>query len=185
MKIVTNILVFNLLILLLNVLAVNAQKFRVTRIPAPGGEVVFANPGERDEMYDKLTYAAARRAGDFVFLAGVEAGPEKGEGTNPEAFKIQLRRAFIAIKNSLTASGATFSQVVQMQTFHNCKTPNFKGDFNAQLEALIAVKSEFMKGPYSTWTAVCIDRHYSDNTVVEIQMTAYAPKTKARRSGRK
>ena len=26
------------------------------------------------------------------------------------------------------------------------------------------------------WTAICIDRHYSDNTVVEIQMTAYAPK---------
>jgi enamine deaminase RidA (YjgF/YER057c/UK114 family) len=155
--------------------AAKADGSGVSRIAAPGGEVVFANPGEREEMYDKLTYAAARRAGDFVFLSGVEAGPTKGEGTDPKAFKIQLRRAFAAIKASLVASGADFLQVVQMQTFHNCKTPNFKGDFNAQLDALIAVKSEFMKPPYSTWTAVCIDRHYSDNTVVEIQMTAYAP----------
>ncbi len=66
---------------------------------APGGEVVFANPGEREEMYD-------------------------------------------------------------------------------QLGAMIEVKAEFMPPPYSTWTAVCVDRHYSDNTIIEIQMTAYAPVAK-------
>ncbi len=158
--------------------AAQAQDFRVTRIPAPGGEVVFANPGEREEMYDQLTYAAARRAGDFVFLSGVEAGPLKGEGTDPEAHKVQLRRAFKAINASLVAAGADFSHVVQLQTFHNCKTPNFSGDFNDQLGAMLAVKAEFMKPPYSTWTAICIDRHYSDNTVVEIEVTAYAPKAK-------
>jgi len=156
--------------------AAKAEATGVSRIPAPGGEVVFANPGEREEMYDKLTYAAARRAGDFVFLSGVETGPLPGEGTDPAAFKLQLHRAFDAIQASLTASGADFSQVVQMQTFHVCKTPLFNGDFNAQLEALIAVKSEYMKPPYSTWTALCIDRLYSDNSVVEIQMTAYAPR---------
>lgn len=157
--------------------ATAAEESGVSRIPAPGGEVVFANPGEREEMYDQLTYAAARRAGDFVFLSGVETGPLAGEGTDMEAFKMQLRRAFDAIGNSLRASGADFSNVVQMQTFHNCKTPNFSGDFNAQLDALIAVKSEYMKPPYSTWTALCIDRHYSDNTVIEIQMTAFAPQS--------
>ena len=156
--------------------AAHAQAFKVTRIPAPGGEVVFANPGEKEEMYDQLTYAAARRAGDFVYLSGVEAGPLKGEGTDVAAHKVQLRRAFTAIRNSLAAAGASFADVVQLQTFHNCKTTNFSGDFNAQLEAMLAVKAEFMKPPYSTWTAVCIDRHYSENTVVEIQVTAFAPK---------
>jgi enamine deaminase RidA (YjgF/YER057c/UK114 family) len=160
------------------VLPTHAADVPVTRIAAPGGEVVFANPEEREVMYDQLTYAAARRAGDFVFLSGVEAGPLKGEGTDSAAFKVQLRRAFDAIRNSLTASGASFADVVQLQTFHNCKTANFSGDFQAQLDALIAVKAEFMKPPYSTWTAVCIDRHYSANTVVEIQVTAYAPKVK-------
>ena len=164
-----------------NAVLAQAQEFKVTRIPAPGGEVVFANPGEREVMHDQLTYAAARRAGDFVFLAGVETGPEKGEGNDIAAFKMQLRRAFTAIGNSLKASGARFADVVQMQTFHNCKTQNFTGTFTEQLETLNAVKSEFMKAPYSTWTAICIERHYSDNTVVEIQMTAYAPQSKARK----
>lgn len=155
-----------------------AQAFPVTRIPAPGGEVVFANPDEREVMYDQLHYAAARRAGDFVYLSGVEAGPfEKGDGTDVAAFKAQLRRAFTAIKASLAATGADFSQVVQMSSFHNCHNrKNFNGDFQAQLEAMIAVKNEFMPPPYSTWNAFCIDRHYSGRTVVEIVITAYAPK---------
>ncbi len=86
-----------------------------------------------------------------------------------KAFKLQLRRAFEAIKASLAASGADFSQVVQMTTFHNCHNKkNFQGDFQAQLEAMIAVKDEFLPPPYSTWNAFCIDRHYSERTVVEI-----------------
>jgi enamine deaminase RidA (YjgF/YER057c/UK114 family) len=158
--------------------AAAAQSFPVTRIPAPGGEVVFANPDEREIMYDQLHYSAARRAGDFVYLSGVEAGPlEKGDGTDVKAFKAQLRRAFVAIKASLAASGADFSQVVQMTSFHNCRNKkNFQGDFQAQLDAMIAVKAEFMPPPYSTWNAFCIDRHYSERTVVEIVITAYAPK---------
>ena len=157
-----------------------ADEYHVTRIPAPGGEVVFANPGEREEMYDQLHYAAARRAGEFVFLSGVEVEPIKGEATDSKAFKVQLRRAFKAIGASLVASGADFSQVVQMQSFHNCRNKhNFEGDFQAQLDAMIEVKAEFMTPPYSTWTAVCVDRHYSERTVVEIQVTAYAPKARS------
>jgi hypothetical protein len=64
-----------------------------------------------------------------------------------------------------------------LQTFHNCKNHhNFQGSFNDQLQVMLEVKAEFMKPPYSTWTAVCVDRHYSDRTVMEIQVTAYAPK---------
>ncbi len=156
-----------------------AEPFQVERLVAPGGEVVFANPDEKEVMHDQLTYAAARRAGDFVYLAGVETGPLPGEGTDVEAFKVQLRRAFTAIGNSLAATGADFSHVVQMQTFHNCHTKHFSGTFEAQIDAFIAVKAEYMKPPHTTWTALCIDRHYSENTVVEIQMTAYAPKAAA------
>jgi enamine deaminase RidA (YjgF/YER057c/UK114 family) len=153
----------------------HAQEYPVTRVAAPGGEVVFANPGEREEMYDQLGYSAARRAGDFVYLSGVEVGPLEGEGKDFESFKTQLRRAMTTIKNSLAATGADFSHVVQLQSFHNCKASHFDGTFTDQLGAMIEVKAEFMPPPYSTWTAVCVDRHYSDNTIVELQMTAFAP----------
>lgn len=67
--------------------AAHAGEFPVSGILAPGGEVVFANTGEREAMYGKLNYVAARRAGDFVFLSGVEAGPfEKGDGNDVDAF---------------------------------------------------------------------------------------------------
>ena len=46
---------------------------------------------------------------------------------------------------------------------------------------ICVVKGEFMKPPYSTWTAVCVDALFGERDVVEIQVTAYAPllKTKA------
>ncbi|MEO7611893.1 MAG: Rid family hydrolase [Gemmatimonadales bacterium] len=127
-------------------------------------------------MYDQLNYAAARRAGDFVFLSGVEIGPLPGEGKDAAALEKQLIRGFQAIKNSLAATGATMNQIVQLQSFHNCKASHFTGSFEDQLGAMINVKKTFMPPPYSTWTAVCVDRHYSENTIVEIQVTAYAPK---------
>jgi enamine deaminase RidA (YjgF/YER057c/UK114 family) len=155
-----------------------AQEYPVTRVAAPGGEVVFANPGEREVMYDQLGYSATRRAGDFVYLSGVEIAPQEGEGKDHPALLVQLRRAFGMIKNSLAATGADFSHVVQLQSFHNCKATHFDGTFTDQLGAMIEVKAEFMPPPYSTWTAICVDRHYSDNTIIEIQMTAFAPVAK-------
>jgi hypothetical protein len=44
-------------------------------------------------MYDQLHYSAARSAGDFVYLSGVEAGPlEKGDGTDVKAFRRRNNR---------------------------------------------------------------------------------------------
>ncbi len=151
------------------------DNFTVTRISAPGGEVVFANPGEKDRMYDQFTYAATRRAGDFVFLSGSEIGPQEGEGHDVESFKAQVRRGFTRLQRRLNATGATFQDIVQIQSFHNCDTEFFEGDFNAQLGAIVEVKKEFMAPPYSTWTALCVAGHFTPSTVVEIQLTAYAP----------
>ncbi len=147
----------------------------VERVAAPGGEVVFANPGDREVKYDRFTYAAARRAGDFVFLSGVEVGPAADEGIEVEDFKAQLRRAFLRMRASLTATGADLEDVVQIQSFHNCRPSHFAGGFNGQLETMIVVKSEFMPPPHPTWTALCVDGHFSARTIVEIQVTAFAP----------
>ena len=113
-----------------------------------------------------------------MFLTVVETGPLPGEGSDAAAFKMQRRRPSTAIKASLVASGADFSAVVQMQTFHRCKSATFAGDCPQQRAALIAVNSEFMRPPAATGTAICVDRPSSDNAVVEIQMPAYAPQGK-------
>ncbi len=158
--------------------SVYAEEFPVTRVAAPGGEVVFANPREKEVMYDQFTYAATRRAGDFVYLSGLEIGPRENEGRDVEAFKLQVDRGLSILKARLEATDASFQDVVQIQSFHNCQTSYFEGDLNDQLTAIVEVKRRYMTEPYSTWTALCVAGHFSENTVVEIQLTAYAPRGK-------
>ncbi len=76
------------------------------RIPAPGGEVII--PTERHQKsYDDIKYAPARRVGDTLYVSGVIVGRGKDEGTDPESFKTQVRRAFVNLDKVLKASEPT------------------------------------------------------------------------------
>ena len=142
------------------------------RIAASGGEVVIAS--ERAElMYKNFKFAAARRVDKTLYLSGVIAGPERGEGRDVEAFKTQLRRSFGEIGATLSAAGASFAHVAMINTFHAWKSDNFEGDRNAQLGAFIEVKDEFMGPPHPAWTAVGTTGLAIDSGVVEIQMIAH------------
>jgi len=86
-------------------------------IPAPGGAAVIPTPGSQ-RAYDDMHYAPARRAGDYLYVSGVIAGPADTEARNAEAFKVQARRAFGHLKRTLAAGGADFADVVMINTFH-------------------------------------------------------------------
>jgi enamine deaminase RidA (YjgF/YER057c/UK114 family) len=144
------------------------------RIATYGGEVILSS--KRDEaMYTQFKFAAARRAGNILYISGVIAGPEKGEGTDAEAFKNQLRRAFRHLEGTLAAAGVGFSHVTMINTFHVWNSDHFWGDRDAQLGAFIAVKDEFMPAPHPAWTAVGTTGLALDTGVVEIQMIAHIP----------
>ena len=155
--------------------AAAADQFPQT-IPAPGGEVVIANAFERDVLYGDWHFAPVRRAGDFVFLSGVVAGPRKDEARTPEAYRAQLRRAFSTLQASLAAAKLTFADVVELQTFHVFSSPHFEGTKEQHLDAVRAVKDEFMKAPYPAWTAIGVSALVPDNGLIEIKLTAYAPR---------
>jgi enamine deaminase RidA (YjgF/YER057c/UK114 family) len=159
------------------------EKFPQT-IPAPHGEIYLNNAFERDVLYGDWHFAPARRVGDFVFLSGVVAGPRQGEGKSVEAFKGQVRRAFAALQGSLTAAKVTFADVVELQTFHVFASAHFDGAKQAHLDAFRAVKDEFMKPPYPTWTAIGVEALVPDSGLVEIKLTAYAPAKRADRARR-
>jgi enamine deaminase RidA (YjgF/YER057c/UK114 family) len=142
------------------------------KIPTRDGEVVIAT--KRDVgRYENFKFAPARRAGNVLYVSGVIAGPEKSEGRDVDAFKAQLRRAFEALRETLTASGASFAHVVMINSFHVWDGPNFEGDTSAQLSALIAVKDEFMPPPHAAWTAIGTTGLAIPTGVVEIQMIAH------------
>lgn len=149
----------------------------VLRIPSSGGEVIL--PTARDKAaYDETGYAAARRVGDTLYLSGVIAGRRPGEGNDLEAFKAQTRRAFERIRTTLAASGATFDDVVMLNTFHVWQGPNFAGTRDEQFAAFAAVKREYMTGPSPAWTAVGTTGLLADGGIVEIQVIARVPAKK-------
>lgn len=142
------------------------------RIATPDGEVI--NASQRDVFrYENFKFAAARRAGNVLYVSGDIAGPEKGEGRDVEAFKIQLRRAFGDLKATLAAAGADFSKVVMINSFHIWTGGNFEGDARTHLTTFIAVKDEFMPPPHPAWTAIGTTGLAIDTGVVEIQVIAH------------
>ena len=145
-------------------------------IPAPGGEVVLPTAKDKVLLYEQYTYAPVRRAGDFLFLSGVVAGPAPGESTDVEAFKGQLRRTWQIIDRNLTASGASLADIVEIESFHVFGSSSFSGDATAHLTAMLEVKSEFMKPPHPAWTVVGVTTLAEQGALVEIKVTAYAPK---------
>lgn len=146
-------------------------------IPAPGGVAVIPTPGSQ-RAYDDMHYAPARRAGDFLYVSGVIAGPAPDEARDAAAFKVQARRAFGHLQRALAAGGAGFADVVMINTFHVWDGPGFQGTRDEQFAAFSAVKDEFMAAPHPAWTAVGTTGLLAPNGVVEIQMIAYVPQTR-------
>lgn len=149
-----------------------------TVLPVPGGEILLPTAKDKRLLYDTYGYAPVRRAGDFVFLAGVVAGPLPGEARDAKAFADQLRRAFRTIQRNLEAAGASMADVVELETYHLVKTPNFEGDLMQQFNVFFEVKPEFFPKDFPTWTVLGVSALADANAVVEIKVTAYAPKKK-------
>jgi enamine deaminase RidA (YjgF/YER057c/UK114 family) len=146
-----------------------------SRLPSSGGEVLLPTEVDRNE-YARYHFAQVRRAGDYLYVSGVIAGRREGEGRDVEAFKAQVRRAFRRIQTDLAAGGASFADVVMINSFHVWSGPNFTGTRDEQFAAFSAVKDEFMPPPHPAWTAVGTTGLLADGGIVEIQMIAYAPR---------
>jgi enamine deaminase RidA (YjgF/YER057c/UK114 family) len=145
------------------------------RIPAPGGEVVLPDEVDR-RNYDGYHFAAVRRVGDMLYLAGVVVGAAPGEPVSADAFKAQTRRAFRRIGRSLAAAGAGFEDVVMLRTYHVWDSPLVPGGKAAQIDLFTAVKDEFVRPPYPAWTAVGVTALFPDRGIVEVEVVARAPR---------
>ena len=122
-----------------------AQDYPI-RLPSPGGEVILPSAGAK-KAHDEWRYAAARRAGDTLYVSGVVVFRAPGEGNDAAAFKAQARRGFEQLKAILTASGATFADVAMINSFHVWEGPNFTGTKDQQFAAFEEVVGEYLKAP--------------------------------------
>ncbi|HEX5257997.1 MAG TPA: Rid family hydrolase [Sphingomicrobium sp.] len=149
------------------------------RIPAPGGEVIIG------DKYDGLAYAResfapVRRSGDLLFISGIIVARRSGEGTDVESFKNEVRRTFRRIQHELESAGASFDDVVMINSYHVWSGPDFAGTKEEQFEAFNQVKQEFMHGPHPAWTAVGSTGLLGTGGIVEVQVIAHASGSKGR-----
>jgi enamine deaminase RidA (YjgF/YER057c/UK114 family) len=144
-------------------------------IPTPGGEVIIPSAGYQ-KAYDDYGYAPARRVGDTLYISGAAAGRREGEGTDAAAFEAQVRRAFVQLDRVLKASGATFDDVVILNSFHVWDGPDVTLPREEQFAIINKVKAEYIKGPHPAWTAVGTTGLLAPRGVIEIQAIAHAPK---------
>ena len=144
-------------------------------IPAPNGAVILASAGEK-QGYDEYRYAAVRRVDNMLYLSGVVMGPRDQEGTDVTAFKAQVRRGFERLKASLAASGASFADVVMVNSFHVWDSPNFSGTRDQHWDAFYEVAADYIKAPYPAWTAIGTNGLLAPRGLVEVQMIARLPK---------
>ncbi|MEM9304958.1 MAG: Rid family hydrolase [Pseudomonadota bacterium] len=157
-----------------------AAETGATVVERPNGTraVVAANEGAR-AFHDRWGYSPAVEAGGLILMAGAIAGPAPDDGTDVEAFKRSLRRTFASFEESLEALGATFADVARINTYHVWDSAYFDGDKMAHMEAVRAVKQEFMGAAKPAWTAIGVSELFTDSGLVEIELTVLAPKRDA------
>ena len=153
-----------------------AQDYPI-RLPSPGGEVILPSAAAK-KAHDEWRYAAARRAGDTLYVSGVVVFRAPGEGDDAAAFKAQTRRGFEQLKKILTASGATFADVAMINSFHVWEGPNFAGTKDQQFAAFEEVVGEYLKAPYPAWTAVGTTGVLGETGIVEVQLIVHSPARK-------
>ena len=154
--------------------AADAEKWPMV-IPAPHGSVVL--PDENAKWaYDNFRYAAVRRVGDTLYISGVVIGPREGEKRDAAAFKQQVHRGFQRLQAILKSAGATFEDVVMINSFHVWEGPNFEGTKDQHFALFEEVADTYLKPPYPAWTAVGTTGLLGTNSIVEVQLIAQVPK---------
>jgi len=134
-----------LLVAACSVHAAESEKWPLV-LPAPHGSVILPNEGAK-RAHDEFRYAAIRRVDNMLYISGVIVGRRENEGKDAAAFKLQVDRGFQRLKGLLESGGASFNDVVMINSFHVWQSPNFTGTRDEQFKAFEDVIGEFMKAP--------------------------------------
>lgn len=144
------------------------------RIPSSGGEVVIPS-ARHQSAYDEIGYAPARRVGDILYVSGAIVFRAPGEGQDAAALNAQVRRTYAQLARTLEAAGATFDDVVLVNSFHVWDPPLFVGERADQTAAMARVWREFSTAPRPAWTAVGSSGLLAETGFIEIQLTVHLP----------
>jgi enamine deaminase RidA (YjgF/YER057c/UK114 family) len=113
-------------------------------------------------FYDQTSVPAAALAGDTLRLSGHTG--EDADGVYPDGVDDQIRGTFRNLALTLDAAGATWSDVVEIHSYHV--------GLRDQAQAMLRIAAEFLTAPYPAWTAVGVTELFSSKALIEIRCTA-------------
>lgn len=119
-------------------------------------------PEGMENIYDTYHYAPGIQIGDTLYLSG-QVGRDENL-TVVEGTEAQFVQAFENVKKVLDAAGATFDDVVELETWFT--------DSMADLKTFLAVKDRYFTRSYPTWTGFAVKGFSMPGILVEIKCKA-------------
>lgn len=119
-------------------------------------------PKGMELYYDQYHFAPAVKDGNRLYCSGVIG--VGADGKPPADPATQFTQAFEMLKSVLTTAGVSFSDVIEMTTFHV--------GLQANLTTFMKVKDRYLQAPYPSWTAIGITELALPGGLVEIKVIA-------------
>lgn len=113
-------------------------------------------------FYEETHIPAGVRTGSVLRVSGHTG--ESADGVFAAEAELQIRQTFHNIALTLAEAGATWADVVEMNSYHL--------GLQNQAEALLKVAAEFLEDPYPAWTAVGVTELILPEALVEISCVA-------------
>ncbi len=119
-------------------------------------------PEGMENIYDTYHYAPGILVGDTLYISG-QVGRDENLNVveGPEA---QFVQAFENVAKVLSAAGAGFDDVVELETWF--------ADSMADLKTFLAVKDRYFTSRYPTWTGFAVKGFSMPGILVEIKCKA-------------
>ncbi len=119
-------------------------------------------PEHWTNFYESTHIPAAVRDGDRLHVTGhTGEDPDGSFSADPE---VQIRQTFRHLSATLSEGGASWADVVELNSYHV--------GLQSQADVLIAIAGEFLDDPYPAWTAVGVTELFDEEAVVEISCVA-------------
>ncbi|MGF0114803.1 Rid family hydrolase [Promicromonospora sp. Marseille-Q5078] len=136
--------------------------------PAASRPETFATPGYGERMLEARHYSQAVRLGDRVEISG--QGGWDDDLNFPESLEDEIVRAFDNVERTLATAGATWRDVVHVNSYHLPEVPGFIGETHhrVMIEQLGARTGE--RRP--VWTETGVSAFGAPGMRVEIRVTA-------------
>ncbi|MBI4595191.1 MAG: RidA family protein [Candidatus Tectomicrobia bacterium] len=119
-------------------------------------------PKGMESYYQRFHFAPAVKDGNHLYCSGVIG--TGADGKPPADPEMQFTQAFESLQSVLKTAGVSFSEVIEMTTFHV--------GLQAHLPVFMKVKDRYMQAPYPAWTAIGISELALPGGLVEIKVIA-------------